>query len=170
MAKFWWQLNWIIGDFWIMGYFWIMGDFWIIGDFWFMGDSWIMCDSWIIGDSWFMGDFWIIGYSWIMGDFSIMGEGDRDTNRQTKRHINAMTRPGLRDGPSENGLKCVLFRDFFFTFCQFCMLILTESERSEIGKPPLLPPICKKKIEICSPPLRALVRKKTDSPPPWWLT
>ena len=97
-----------------MGYFRIMGDFWIIGDFWFMGDSWIMCDSWIFGYSWIMGDFWIIGYSWTMGDFSIMGEGDRDTNRQTKRHINAMTRPGLRDGPSESGLKCVIFRDFFY--------------------------------------------------------
>ena len=42
-----------------------------------------------------------------MGDFLYMGEGgqaDKHTKRQTHRHINNMTLPGLRAGPSEKTL------------------------------------------------------------------
>ena len=40
-----------------------------------------------------------------------MGGGrDKHTHTQTHRHINTMTRPGLRDGPSEKNMKAPMLQ------------------------------------------------------------
>ena len=47
---------------------------------------------------WLTSELWLIFELWVRGDKQIK----RETDRQTNRHINTLTRPGLRAGPSEN--------------------------------------------------------------------
>ena len=52
-----------------------------------------------------MGDFWnygwLLNYEWLLNYGWVGGQAHRHTDRHTHRHINTMTRPGQRAGPSE---------------------------------------------------------------------
>ena len=53
---------------------------------------WIMDDFWIMGDFLFIGDFWIMGHL----NHGRGGQTNKQTHNYTQKHINTMTRPGLK--------------------------------------------------------------------------
>ena len=64
-------------------------------------EVWLTLKLYLTFKLWFTFELWLTFELWFTFDY---GWGDRqtDTNRQTHRHINTVTRPGLTAGPSEN--------------------------------------------------------------------
>ena len=81
-------------------------EIWLTFKLWFTFDLWLTFGLWLTFESWLTLELWLTFELWVTLELWV----GRPTNRQTHRHINNMTWPGLRAGPSENVKIIVVFR------------------------------------------------------------